>query len=361
MLRPLSLLLSLLLLLWVGCDNTEPPVNEPDSEFDRAAMLESYANVVIAPALSRFRDEANALRTAAEAYTRSLSDTDWDNLQGTWTRVALAWQAVQAYNFGPGDLSRGTLFEQVGTWPVDVAKLAEYIAEGDTSLANFNQDTRGLLALDYLLFADNARPDLEADANRRAYLRAVARDIAAKANTVADGWENGYTDTFVENDGISAGSSTSLLYNNFVLSYERLKNFKVGVPAGLRAGQTEADPTLVEASYSGQSLVLMREQFDQTESLWEGRGATDGLGFKEYLRAVEGGEALIDETEEQIDACERAFEALPAGKTLAQLIEEDIAAVTNLHTELQKLTRFFKSEMSSRLSITITYDSGDGD
>jgi hypothetical protein len=36
-------------------------------------------------------------------------------------------------------------------------------------------------------------------------------------------------------------------------------------------------------------------------------------------------------------------------------------AATNFHTELQKHTRFFKSDMSSLLGLAITFSSGDGD
>jgi hypothetical protein len=353
--------------LWTSCDNAPSPGGEPDdTRFDRAAMLSDYATLLIVPALTRFQTEATDLLVAAETFTQSPDDANWDRLQGSWISTATAWQTAQAYNFGPADGNRGDLFQTVGAWPINVARLEGYVSAGDTSLANFDQTTpgqatRGLPGLEYLVFADNARDQLLNAPNRQAYLRAVARDVVAQASEVLSGWEDGYTNTFISNDGISAGSSTSLLYNQFLLSFERLKNFKVGVPAGLRAGQAQAEPSLVEAYYSRQSLPLLREHFDQMVAVWEGRGNVDGLGFREYLQAAQGGEDLITSTEAQLESCRQAFDALPAGKSLAQLIEEDIAAVTDLHTELQKLTRFFKSDMSSLLSIAITYDSGDGD
>lgn len=351
-----------LLLLWTGCDNSDGPNDPPvDNEFDRAAMLQHYSSAVILPALERFRQQASLLSSGVSGYLQDPSDLNWDLTRSVWTNAITAWQGVQTYNFGPGETSQGAFFEKVGTWPVDVAQLEAYVAANDTSLANFNRDTRGLLAVEYLLFGDDARSKLSNDANRQAYLRAIARNVAEEAAALNDAWLNGYANTFISDDGISAGTPTSLLYNNFMLGYERMKNFKLGVPAGLRAGQTQSAPELVEAYYSGQSLALMREQFEQTVDLWEGSGDTDGLGFKDYLLAVEGGEQLVADTETQIQAVYAAFDAMPSGQSLAQSIEQDIAAVTDLHTELQRMTRFFKSEMSSRLSIAITYDSGDGD
>jgi hypothetical protein len=46
---------------------------------------------------------------------------------------------------------------------------------------------------------------------------------------------------------------------------------------------------------------------------------------------------------------------------MSELIRSNPQALVALHTEMQKLTRFIKSEMSSLLGISITYSSGDGD
>jgi uncharacterized protein len=351
-----------LLLLWTGCDQGDGPENPPaDNEFDRAAMLQHYSDAVILPALADFRQQATLLSSDLETYLQDPTETHWEQARNQWLLAITAWQGVQTYNFGPGETSRGSLFEKVGTWPVNVSQLETYVSAGDTSLANFDRDTRGLLGIEYLLFAENARDALSNDPNRQAYLHAVVRNVATEAIAVDEAWRDSYASSFTSSDGISAGSPTSLLYNNFVLAYERLKNFKIGVPAGLRAGQTDAAPELVEAYYSGESLALMREQFDQTVALWKGNGSSDGIGFKEYLLAVEGGQQLVTETEAQIQAVYAALDAMPGDQSLAGSIEQSMAAVTDLHTELQRLTRFFKSEMSSRLSIAITYDSGDGD
>jgi uncharacterized protein len=43
------------------------------------------------------------------------------------------------------------------------------------------------------------------------------------------------------------------------------------------------------------------------------------------------------------------------------LVAQNHPTVDALHTELQKHTRFFKSDMSSLLGIAITFSSGDGD
>jgi hypothetical protein len=76
---------------------------------------------------------------------------------------------------------------------------------------------------------------------------------------------------------------------------------------------------------------------------------------------VQGGQALVSSTLKQIETIKSTFKKIPTSPELASLIQSDNALLKELHTELQKNTRFFKSDMSSLLGIAITFASGDGD
>src|SRR5690606_6381612 len=86
-----------------------------------------------------------------------------------------------------------------------------------------------------------------------------------------------------------------------------------------------------------------------------------GKGFDDYLKAVDGGEALVSETLLQMNATQQAIENIPAGRLSEQIANNNYSAAEAVHTELSRLTRFIKSDMSSMLGISITYSSGDGD
>ncbi|TAE46251.1 MAG: hypothetical protein EAZ89_20445, partial [Bacteroidetes bacterium] len=206
-----------------------------------------------------------------------------------------------------------------------------------------------------------ARYQGEAGQKRSSYLLAIAADVQAHVNQVHKDWET-YEVDFITHDGTDAGSSASELYNHFVQSHESLKNDKVGLPAGLRAGQTGTEPTRVEAYYSGISVALIRAQVEATARIWSGKGINgiEGQGFADYLEEVEGGPALVADTKAQLAALTAALDALPEGR-LSELVNSHPAEVALLFTELQKLTRFYKSDMSSLLGISITFASGDGD
>ncbi len=255
--------------------------------------------------------------------------------------------------------------ENVGTFPVSETKIENYITAGNSSLTNFDRDSRGFLGTEYLLFDKENKTNVVAkytDQKRKEYLLAVVKNIQTEVKKVNDSWKNGYKETFTNNTGTDAGSGVSILFNEWNKSFESIKNFKLGLPLGRRAGQTQSDPKLVEAYYSKESILFLKAHFKNIERIWYGKSLNgqDGKGFEEYLMSVEGGEAIVLETKAQLQEVEKVINLLP-NENLQTQISSNPTAINNVLTEMQKLTRFFKSEMISLLGITITYDSGDGD
>lgn len=364
---PFCVFLAGFLLLSPSCN--APESSDSGNSFDRKAMLERYAVQFIEPAFAELRRGAGELHAKAGSYADAPSAAALTAARNAWKEAMLSWQQVNAFHFGPAGESglRKTLLEEIGTFPISESKIEAAIARGNHLFNNFDRDARGLLAVEYLLFGKDADNEamlqaFSASPNRKVHLKALTGHLRERAEEAATAW-TGYRNSFTDNAGTDAGSSTSLLYNAFVRSYEHLKNFKVGLPAGKRPGQTKAEPQLVEAYYSGFSLPLLKGHFNALENLYLGRSASGlaGTGFRDYLDAVEGGPTLTALTLGQLQAVRKAFEEIPADVPFSQLIANAHPSVERLHTELQKLTRFFKSDMSSLLGISITYNSGDGD
>ena len=236
-------------------------------------------------------------------------------------------------------------------------KVEAAIAAADYSMTGFDRDARGLFAIEYLLFGQSATETVatfESNSNRGSYLTAAAQNVRERIATAAEAFGS-QRESFISNDGSSAGSSISELYNSFVKSFEALKNFKVALPMGKRPGQTDIEPQLVQAYYSGYSLPLIKEHYEAVKSTW--RGAE--TGFDEYLQTVPGGPELVTATEVQFAEVDAALAALDASQSFSQQLQTPEAE--QLQVALQQLTRFLKSDMSSVLGISITYASGDGD
>jgi uncharacterized protein len=332
-------------------------------EFDRKAMLNDYASKVIVPAYQELLSSAEGLKVAKNDFMVSNSQLDLERIQAQWVSTLLAWQYASAFNFGPAgeQALRKGLIEEIATFPVDTTTLEAYIDVNDLSLNNFDRDTRGLYAIEYLLY-NNDNGELRQSDIRRNYLNAIINQLVERILLIRNQWITTYPAEFVANDGTDAGSSTSLLYNEFVRSFESIKNFKLGLPLGKRPGQTAPAPELAEAYYSGQTFPALFVHINAINDLYYGRSRTEsGIGLRDYLKSVVGGPELIAQSDAQWEKVTAALNAIPTDRPLTELIQTDYVLLENLHTELQKQTRFFKSDMSSLLGIAITYSSGDGD
>lgn len=350
--------------------------NGGNTGFDRKAMLTDYADKCILPNYTDAQAAVNELETSVNTFATTPSVANLATAQAAWDKAYTAWQHCAMFDFGPADQPLGMLSQELGTFPTAPNLIETAIQQRNFTINNFQRDTRGFPALEYLLFSDSTvSPNIggtsaervvmrfTADTVRGNVLRAIAGDIKTKLGNVVVAWRTSYRATFINNDGTNVGSSTSLLYNTFVANYEGLKNFKFGVPTGLRAGQTRAEPLRVEALYSGQSVKFAKEHLSAVENVWAGRtkAGQDFTGFEEYLNSVQGGKDLVSSTKTQLTNVKTALNALPTTLPLSRAIEMNNTSAGAVFTELQKFTRFVKSDMSSLLGLQITYSSGDGD
>lgn len=357
--------LCVIALVLMGCGGEDD--GPSTGVFDRKAMLTRYADQLILPSYAQLEQRVIDLETGVLQLVAQPTEAQRVAVLGQWEEAAIAWQQAQMFNFGPAgeaDLNR-TLVEEIGTFPASVTKITAYIASEDTVPGAFERDARGLYALEFLLVGDNGFVDVVDRLKDRvyaAYVRNVVRDIRSRVSTVHDAWQNGYREDFISRDGTDVGSGTAQLYNAWVQRFEAAKNFKVGLPLGLRPGQTGPQPELVESFFYRSSKTLLSSHLEAIGTTYFARdfNGQAGVSLYEYVKVVEGGEALAMETLAQWEQVQSALISL-SNSALHDLAANEDPTLIHLHTELQKQTRFFKSDMSSRLGIAITFASGDGD
>lgn len=351
-------------LAFVSFNCKDTPTDTPSDTFNRKAMLENFADNIIIPSFAELQAKVNALNSAVSAFVQTPNETTLQSARAAWEEAYLSWQYANGFNFGPAQTSIGTLFQRAGVFPVNASQIENFIASR-TLNNDLSRDTRGFNAIEYLLYDAVSVSEVLgkfSNQNRRDYLLTITAELKSAVDAVVSGWQS-YRAEFVANVGTDIGSSTSILFNEFVMNFESIKNFKLGVPLGRRPGQTQPESARVEAFYSGKSIRFMREHLKAVEELYYGigRNGVNGVGFVEYLRSVPSGNELIAQTEAQLAVVKQRMNALPVDARLSELIVTNFAQVDALHTELQRHTRFFKSEMASLLSLSITFSSGDGD
>lgn len=368
-LKQLAALCCILLSLVLSSCGDKTGTNSNDN-FDRQAMLQNFADNIILPAYLDLQNEVNDLEESINNFTAAPAVAELDAAQAAFDQAYTAWMYANSFNFGPAGESgiRKGLVEEIGTWPANTTTIENNIIANNISLSDFNRDNRGLNAIDYLLFNPSGNDDaiinaFTADANRVSYIKAVIAKIKTQTDAVLAEWNSTYKNEFISNDGTDVGSSTSQLYNEFVRSFEAIKNFKVGLPLGKRIGQTSTEPSKVEARYAALSRKYIELHVEAIDNCWNGRrkSGTDGIGWKEYLLAVTGGADLVNRTETQMTAIQNALASIPATPSFETQVNTNFEAWSNLHTQLQIQLPNYKSEMSSLLGIAITFSSGDGD
>lgn len=333
--------------------------------FDRALLLEQVANKQILPAFSQFHAAVSELAVLAETFCNQPDANTLTAVQEKWKQAYLKFQGIRSFNFGAGEKPLiGDIAENLGTWPVDTAVIESRIVQADYVMTDFRRDSRGLYAMEYLLFSPDvlARFQGSGAIERIAMLRALSNDALNWSAEIDAAWK-AQAPQFIAETSKSAGAPTSELYNYFLQSYELIKNYKIGLPAGFLVGQTQAEPEKVEAYYSGLSVIGIKSHLHNIEQTWYGndQNGNPGIGFDDYLEIVEGGAALREATIEQWKAIHAVLDPIDDNTSFSDIILSNPALAESLFTETQKMTRFLKSDLSSLLGIAITYSSGDGD
>lgn len=358
----LFILLGLTLIIFYACEKEKPA--DQSGNFDRKAMLQNYADNLIKPAFADLQTQNSALKLATDAFANAPDETKLNAVKLAFDNAYSSFMFANAYNFGPAGEEgiRKALVEEIGAWPINSDTVEVNINANNATLSDFRRDNRGYNAVDYLV-NNFTVADYTSTPNRKLYLQAVVNKITTQVDEVVSDWNGAYYNTFINNTGTDVGSSTAQLYNEFLRGVENLKNQKLGLPLGKRAGQVKPEPLKVEALYNQQSLKYLKLNIIAINNIWYGKSKTgvDGVGFENYLNSVTGGAALVAKTEAQIKVIDDFLNTIPNSPSLQYQIATNFTALNTLYNEIQKQTRNYKSDMSSLLGIAITFNSGDGD
>lgn len=379
----LTVLLSLF--LWACSSGSDDTGNGTDDDivmtdddgtevtFDRGAMLANWADNIIVPSYNGFFVPYADFQSAYDAFRADRTVENLESLRTAWLEAYKSWQHISLFEIGPAE--EDGLRLNINTYPTDVELLEEYVINDnhDFSLPS-NRDVKGFPALDYLING-LAPTDAEivsiynTDTTGDAYLdyfRDIISDIESRVVSVLDDWNNGYRDTFVNNDGSSATASVDRFVNDFIFYYEKfLRAGKMGIPLGVFSGTTA--PQTIEAFYSdGVSNELFLEGLDAAQGFFNGKhfgSATTGESLASYLQAlntVKEGDDLDVLINTQFNAARDRVATLDAFKV--EITENNPPTdMLTAYDEVQRVVPLMKVDMVSAMSIAIDFVDADGD
>ncbi|MGC6479587.1 MAG: imelysin family protein [Flavobacteriaceae bacterium] len=340
-------------------------------DFDRAEMLAHWADNIILPAYADFSLQLDQLETAADAFVDTPDIIQLAQLQEKWAMAYETWQKVSMFEIGPAETLNYRL--QMNIYPVDRELIQSNILADNYNLElPSNRVAKGFPALDYMLFglAEQQQEILilyvgEEGALRRAYLTSLVADMKSLHEQVLDGWENGYRDSFVSNDGSSSTASVDRFVNDFIYYYEKhLRAGKMGIPAGVFSGDVLLQN--LEGCFHGSiSKRMFLVGLQATQDFFNGKAyasETYGPSLSAYLDAlnvVKEGADLSAVINTQIDEARSEVQDLDPFKVALQ--QNPPVDFLEAYDEVQRLVPLLKVDMVSALSITIDFVDADGD
>jgi hypothetical protein len=357
-----------------GCDNESEPSTD-DNTKDRQAILENWADNIIIPSYGNFKVKFDMMHAKAEAFQVNPNETTLGEFRSAWVDAYTEWQKVELFQFGPAE--QFALRNYFNIYPTNTVTIQNNINNPSASLETAaSYSSQGFPALDYMingLGADDAAivaayTNETEGPKRLAYLERLTVRMSTLITSVMNQWIDSYRDTFITKTSLDIGSSTGIVVNSYIMQYEQyVRSGKVGIPAGIFSSSVPL-PEKVEALYKkdiSKTLALTAHQAAQ--DFFNGKSVTSGAegpSFKSYLDALGAkdettGTALstvintaFDEAEGKINVLSQNFYTESTANT---------SAMVDAYTSMQKVVRLLKVDMSSAMSITITYVDSDGD
>ena len=356
-----------------GCSSESTSDTNPSTaNYDKEAMLTSWADNIIIPSFTYYQLKVNTLNESTFAFTETANAENLALLRDAWLEAYKAYQHVGI--FDTGKATKLHLLEASNTYPTSTKNITTNITTGDYNLNTQAQyASQGFPALDYLLYglADTDAAVLafyttNADAsNYKAYLTDLSAQLNTIANAIVADWNGGYRETFISNSNAVTGSLNQTA-NNFVKNLEKdIRAPKIGIPAG-EFSNGAVFPEKVEAFYKNDiSKLLSIEAIYASHDFFNGikfGTSTSGPGLKEFLDAVgatSSGQSLSDIINNQYDTISHEVNKLD--NSFSSQITTNNNLMLNAYEALQQNVVYLKVDMISALSLTIDYVDGDGD
>jgi predicted lipoprotein len=371
--RQTGVVLLVALLIYACSDNSSDP-ELVDHGKNRKEILTHLADNIIIPSYANYKTKQDVMIARGTAFTTKPDEASLVAFREAWADAYIAWQKVELFDVGPG--AKRAIRSYMNIYPTHVNGIEANIQNPASSLetaASF--DKQGFPALDYLLNGVGSNDAEIVDyyngpdgAKRLAYIKRITDHMHVLVTDVIADWNGTYHDEFVNKTGTDIGSPMGELVNGYILNYERfIRSGKFGIPSGaMLNGVVAADK--VEAFYKKDlSKMLAQTAHQASYDFFNGKNVktgADGPSFKSYLDALGAKDVTSGKTLSEIINTE-----LNAGKTKIDVLKPNFyqevltnnQAMKDTYTELQKVVRMLKVDMTSAMSITITYTDNDGD
>ncbi len=366
--KQLLFILSLLVFSIISCGKNEGGTSMFTDNFDRAAMLTDWADLIIIPSYESYLNTLNKLADSKDQFIAETNESNLILLREAYINSYKSWQHVAMFEIGKAE--QITLRNYTNIYPTDTTLINQNISTQEYNLTlPSNFDSQGFPAMDYLLYGV-AQTDQEIlaklqNTNYQNYIDDIVTRIKSLTEEVYADWTQGYRETFISNSGSSATASVDKMVNDFLFHYERfVRSGKVGIPTGVFSGNPISNS--VEAPYSNiYSKALFIEASTAIRDFFNGNsfdGIQQGLSLSAYLNYVKSQNETAEVTNRVLDQWDVVDQKLAdISDSFKDQIENDFIKLRLLYDEMQLAVIILKVDMMQALNIQVDYVDADGD
>lgn len=327
----------------------------------RPAVLGHIARAVAVPAFAAFATRAHDTVAAVDALCDQLGPGSLELARAAWTAERDAWARTLPLGFGPLEAETSAL----DYWPVRTDTIDVAIADlkgpsaAAAHLATLGISARGMPALEYLLWGDmpgTVLADMDDEthgAARCAYARALAADIATRADLVHAAWTGDHADALAR----AGQPGLDQLLNHQIDAIATMVKTKLDTPLGNLTGAA-VDPTLVESRFSGRGQADLQANLDGVWAVYHGADL-DAPAAGLAVLVADLDPALDDRVRAQHARARDVLAQIPG--PLGGALFTDRQAVQLARDELDALRRILKLDVASLLGVTLALSDNDGD
>ncbi len=330
-------------------------------------ILASLADLIIVPGYERVAAESQEMRAALEALCANPSDAAaMDGARREWRELREAWTRSQSTWFGPVMDRRSVGL--IDWSPVEPERIETLLAERPNLTENevsytLSSSQRGMGAVEYLIFGDDAADALASAPARCGYVVTLGRVIERETAGILEEWtvereEGGaYSGFFTGRADSSLLTKTAVaeLVRTQVFLMRTIVDMRLASALGLREGG--ADLSALPGGLGRNALADLRQQTLGLRDMYEGHASEGALGISDLARPIS--KDTDDRMRARFAAAVAAIDGVE-GPLKAAIVErpEQTRAVYDRLSELQ-LT--LETELVSHLSVAVGFSDTDGD
>ncbi|QTD38197.1 imelysin family protein [Polaribacter batillariae] len=326
--------------------------------FDIQKYQTEFVNNTITPANEEFVLNSEKLNEAILKFSTNVNEQNLLTLKTAWKNAALSYSKTEVGNFG--NIKNTGIHLAIYSWSANEIGIEDFITStrviSENSINSLPTKTRGLSAIEYLIFEENATETITAfsDQRRLDYLIYLGENLLKKANSLKDQWQT-YSPIFIKNTASGLNGSINMTVNQMNVLLENIRRFKIGEPSGLE-NSTTINTNLLQADKSGISLDIIEKNIESLKATYFG----NTYGLDDYVSLISNKDDINTAIKNQFLAIENDISSF-ANSSLKEVINAKNLKVNNLYQHIKELIVLIKVDVASTLSITVTFTDNDGD